>query len=323
MGTTLLAGYDAAIAQTLEEVIVTAQRREQSLQEVPISVEAFTAAEIQRQGYRDLNELGTFSPSVYISDEHPTENDQSIRGFGTFGRNLTLEQAVPIFVDGIHFGRPAQVKLAFLDVARLEVLKGPQPVFFGQNATAGAFNIISAGPTPEWEGYLDAEIGTFDTSILRGAYGGPLTDRLGIRVAGSYEDGAGFIDDVVSGGSAGAYENIGGRVILEFTPNDRLTLTGKVEYSKITRDSSMPALCLTGGPLIFRRGREGEDATVEAPGWQGEASPAIWGGPPNGVGWADGGFPNGFPIGADCADDIGNAGTQNGGLITTPPTNVR
>ena len=144
MGTALMVGNGTAVAQVLEEVIVTAQRREQSLQEVPVSVEAFSSVEILKQGYRDLNELSQFSPSVFISDEHPTENDQSIRGFGTFGRNLTLEQAVPIFVDGIHFGRPAQVKLAFLDVGRLEVLKGPQPVFFGQNATAGAFNIISA-----------------------------------------------------------------------------------------------------------------------------------------------------------------------------------
>ena len=322
-GAALLAGSQAAMAQVLEEVIVTAQRREQSLQEVPVSVEAFVAAEIQRQGYRDLNELGTFSPSVYISDEHPTEQDQSIRGFGTFGRNLTLEQAVPIFVDGIHFGRPAQVKLAFLDVERLEVLKGPQPVFFGQNATAGAFNIISAGPTPEWEGYIDAEAGSFATTVLRGATGGPLTDRLGIRVAGSYEDGDGFMEDVVSGGMAGAYENIGGRVILEFTPSDRLTLTGKLEYSKITRDSSMAAVCLTGGPLIFRRGREGEDATQTAPGWQGEANPAIWAGPPEGVGWADGGFPNGFGLPTNCGDDIGNKGAQSGGLVVTPPTNVR
>jgi len=320
MGATLLTGYRSAIAQTLEEVIVTAQRREQNLQEVPISVEAFGAAEIQRQGYRDLNELSMFSPSVYISDEHPTEQDQSIRGFGTFGRNLTLEQAVPIFVDGIHFGRPAQVKLAFLDPARIEVLKGPQPVFFGQNATAGAFNIVSAGPTPEWEGYLDAELGNFDTSIVRGAYGGPLTDRLGIRVAGSYEDGDGFIHDVVEGGWAGAYENIGGRIILEFEANDRLTLTGKLEYSKITRDSGAPALCLTDGPLIWERGDEGIPAR---PGWQGEAGFAIWDGPPNGVGWADGGFPNGFGLPTNCADDIGQQGARESGTVYAPPDNVR
>ncbi len=320
VGTILLADLSTAIAQVLEEVIVTAQRREQSLQEVPVSVEAFVAAEIQRQGYRDLNELGNFSPSVYISDEHPTEQDQSIRGFGTFGRNLTLEQAVPIFVDGIHFGRPAQVKLAFLDPARVEVLKGPQPVFFGQNATAGAFNIVSAGPTPTWEGYVDAEVGSFETTVMRGAYGGPLTDRLGVRVAGSYEDGDGFMEDVVTGGSAGAYENVGGRVIMEFTPSDRLALTGKVEYSKITRDSSMAAQCLTGGPLIWRRGQEGNPAP---PGWQGEANPAIWAGPPAGVGWADGGFPNGFGLPTNCGEDIGNKGSHAGGLVVAPPDNVR
>jgi iron complex outermembrane receptor protein len=320
LGATLLPGYRTAIAQQLEEIIVTAQRREQSLQEVPISVEAFTSAEIQRQGYRDLNELSMFSPSVYISDEHPTEQDQSIRGFGTFGRNLTLEQAVPIFVDGIHFGRPAQVKLAFLDPARIEVLKGPQPVFFGQNATAGAFNIVSAGPTPEWEGYLDAELGNFGTTILRGAYGGPLTDQLGIRVAGSYEDGDGFIHDVVRGGLAGAYENIGGRVILEYEASDQLTLTGKVEYSKITRDSGAPVLCLTGASLVWERGDEG---TPARDGWQGEVGAAIWAGPPTGVGWAAGGFPNGFGLPTNCADDLGDQGARAGGTVFTPPDNVR
>lgn len=322
MGTILLPAHRAAIAQVLEEVIVTAQRREQSLQEVPISVEAFTGVEIQRQGYRDLKELGTFSPSVYIQDSHPLEQDQSIRGFGTFGRNLTLEQAVPIFVDGIHFGRPAQVKLAFMDPERIEVLKGPQPVFFGQNATAGAFHITSAGPTPEWEGYLDIEAGNFEYSRVRGAYGGPLTDRLGIRVAGTYEDGDGFIDDVVNGGLAGAYENIGGRVILEFEANDRLTLTGKVEYSKITRDSGAVVLCRTDGPLVFERRDEGNPARD---GWQGDARYAIWDAPPapNGVGWADGGFPNGFNLPTNCADDIGDKGAREGGTAFAPPTNVR
>jgi iron complex outermembrane receptor protein len=320
MGTILLPAHRAAIAQTLEEVIVTAQRREQNLQEVPISVEAFTGVEIQQQGYRDLKELGTFSPSVYIQDSHPTEQDQSIRGFGTFGRNLTLEQAVPIFVDGIHFGRPAQIKLAFLDPARVEVLKGPQPVFFGQNATAGAFNIVSAGPTPDWEGYLDIEAGNFEYSRIRGAYGGPLTDRLGIRVAGTYEDGDGFIDDVVNGGLAGAYENIGGRVILEFEANDRLTLTGKVEYSKITRDSGAPIHCLTDGPLIWERGDEGIPARD---GWQGQVGFAIFDGPPNGVGWADGGFANGFGLPTNCGDDIGNKGARDGGPAYAPPDNVR
>jgi outer membrane receptor protein involved in Fe transport len=317
MGTTLLAGYRTATAQAIEEVIVTAQRREQSLQEVPVSVEAFGAAEIQRQGYRDLNELGTFSPSVYISSERAIEQDQSIRGFGTFGRNLTLEQAVPIFVDGIHFGRAAQIKLAFLDPARVEVLKGPQPVFFGMNATAGAFNIISAKPTPEWEGYLDTEVGNFDTRTVKGAIGGPLTDRLGIRVAGTYEDGAGYIHDAVTGGMAGAYENVGARVILEYQASDRLTLTGKVEYSKITRDNDFPTLCVSNGTLIYERGDEG---TPARPGWQGSDG-AIWAGPPQGVGWVQ--WPDSTPLPTNCADDIGDVGIAASEVVFATPADVR
>ena len=137
-------------ALIVEEVVVTAQRREQLLQEVPISIEAISGAEINQQGFRNLNDLANFSPSVLI-EPRLQEQDIAIRGFGTTGNSLTLEQAAPTFLDGIHFGRSSQIKLAFLDVERVEILKGPQPVFFGQNATAGAFNLQSRMPTPEWE----------------------------------------------------------------------------------------------------------------------------------------------------------------------------
>jgi outer membrane receptor protein involved in Fe transport len=100
------AGFGFAVAQEdgsramLEEITVTAQRREQSLQEVPISIETITGLQIQQQGYRDLNELANFSATVYIDDDGFLSQDRSIRGFGTSGNALTLEQAVPIFVDG-------------------------------------------------------------------------------------------------------------------------------------------------------------------------------------------------------------------------------
>ena len=124
----VVSGIGSASAQldgadlALEEIIVTAQRREQALKEVPISIEAFSGDLIRRQGFRDLGELGNFSPSVFINDSGFLSQDRSIRGFGTSGNALTLEQAVPIFVDGIHFGRPSQVKLAFMDTARVEIL---------------------------------------------------------------------------------------------------------------------------------------------------------------------------------------------------------
>jgi outer membrane receptor protein involved in Fe transport len=322
------AGFGFAVAQEdgsramLEEITVTAQRREQSLQEVPISIETITGLQIQQQGYRDLNELANFSATVYIDDDSYLSQDRSIRGFGTSGNALTLEQAVPIFVDGIHFGRPAQVRLAFMDPERVEVLKGPQPVFFGMNAIAGAFNITSAGPTPEWEGYLDAEVASFATTVVNGAVGGPLSETLGIRVAGKYEDAGGYIDDVVNGGKIGAYENFGGRVILEFTPNDRLQVTGKVEYSEIDKDPEATVMCLTDGSLLYARNRDGntieEGAEYAANGGQGNER-SIWAPPLQGAGWSQ----NYKPLKTNCEQDLGDAGVSNGGPFFAPPENIR
>ena len=99
-----------------------------------------------------------------------------MRGFGTIGNSLTLEQAVPLFVDNIHYGRQSQIQTAFLDIDRVEVLKGPQPVFFGQNATAGAFNLQSKRPTAEWEGDFNASYGSNNASELSFGAGGPITD---------------------------------------------------------------------------------------------------------------------------------------------------
>lgn len=296
---------------TLDEIVVTAQKREQSLQEVPVSIEAISGIEIQKQGYRDLNELGNFSPSVYIDDGGFLSQDRSIRGFGTFGNALTLEQAVPIFVDGIHFGRPSQVKLAFLDPERVEILKGPQPVFFGMNASAGAFNIISAGPTPDWEGYVDAEFANNSTNVIRGAIGGPLSDRFGIRVAGSYQSAEGFIKDVVTGNDNGGYENLGGRVILKYTHSDKLDVTFKAEYADLEKDNEATSLCRTAGTLIFGR-RGPTDDPGELPGDE----RSIWDFAPDGVGWS---VPY-QPITTDCFDDTG---ISNSGPFFAPPDNIR
>ena len=128
------------LSQALEEIVVTAQRREQSIQEVPISLEAFSGADLARQGFRSMEDLSNFSPTVEI-DVRTQDQDIAVRGMGTTGNNLGLEGAVPIFVDGVHFARTSMIMGAFLDLERVEVLRGPQPVAFGQNATAGAFRV--------------------------------------------------------------------------------------------------------------------------------------------------------------------------------------
>lgn len=293
----------------LEEIIVTAQRREQSMQEVPVALEVFSGAEIRKQGFRDIDALANFSPTVLI-DDRVQDQDISIRGFGTSGNALTLDQAAPTFVDGIHFGRSSQIRLAFMDLESVEILKGPQPVAFGQNAIAGAFNIRSRRPTDTWQSNLDLEFGNNATQALDFGIGGPLTDTLGIRVAGKYDSTEGYLTDIISQNKLGAFENIGGRVILEFKPTERFTAAVKFEASRIRKDGEVTSICKTDGPLLF-----GRDGPTD-PGAPGDER-SVFADPPLGSG-----FSQAFtPLKTNCFDN--NQGISNGGPFFAPPANIR
>ncbi|MDX1499571.1 MAG: TonB-dependent receptor [Woeseiaceae bacterium] len=214
----------------LDEITVTAQRREQSLQDVPISIQTFSGDQMDRQGFVTLNELSAFSPGLVIKD-FSEEQGLILRGAGTQSKNLGVEQGVPTFVDGVHFGRGSQVKSAYMDIERIEVLKGPQPVFFGQNAAAGALNITTRKPTAEWEGDVSGEYGSFGRGIFEVAAGGPITDSLGVRVAAKHYRLEGFMKDFRTGKDFPERETNAGRVTLQWTPNERFTATLKGEYA--------------------------------------------------------------------------------------------
>jgi len=270
-------------AQVLEEVVVTAQRRAQSLQEVPISIETMSGVEIREQGFRNMEDLSQFSPSVVIQggvqDQHVT-----VRGVGTIGNSLTLEQAVPVFVDGIHYGRQSQIKTAFLDIDRVEILKGPQPVYFGQNASAGAFNIQTKKPTPQWEGEVDATFGNNSERELTFGAGGPITDTLGIRIAGAREESAGFLINPVSFEKLPRYDMWGGRVTLQWNPNDKFQVTPKFEYSRLRNGGETLLGCKTEGSAIYARGGEGGPTTGIGNAFGQSNGTAVWLDPPQGIG---------------------------------------
>ncbi|NNE37994.1 MAG: TonB-dependent receptor, partial [Gammaproteobacteria bacterium] len=230
--------------------------------------------------------------------------------FGSSGNALTVEQAVPIFIDGLHYGRPAQVKTAFMDLDRIEVLKGPQPVFFGMSATAGAFNIQSARPTDTWEGYIDAEYGNNAKGVIETAIGGPITDTLGIRVAGKYETDEGFMNSVIEGlPKIGRYEQLGGRIILEWNPTDNFVARAKLEGSTYDKFPEAQHVCLTDGPLIYGR----NDATRA--GDEGNER-AVFAEPPRGEG-----FNQALDIDGNCFGS--NKGISSGGPFFAPPLNIR
>jgi iron complex outermembrane recepter protein len=229
-------------AQVLEEIVVTAQRRVQSLQEVPISIETFSGDLINQQGFRSMEDLSGFSPSVEIDNRTQTQNI-SIRGMGTTGNNLGLESATPIFADGVHYARTSMIMGAFLDVERIEILRGPQPLSFGQNATAGAFSISTKKPTPEWEGDITVEAGNWERSSVEGGVGGPITDTLGVRFAGQYDRSGGYIRDVVTGDMFPSGIEAAARTTLQWNPNDKLEATLKAEWAQRRSEGEGQVLC--------------------------------------------------------------------------------
>jgi outer membrane receptor protein involved in Fe transport len=214
----------------LEEIIVTATRREESLQDVPISVTVMSGAFIQEGGFSDMEDMTAFLPNLTISDGFQGQS-MSIRGVGTDTRNEAFEEAVAQFSDGVYYGRDSLVLGGLFDLERIEVVRGPQPVFAGQSATAGAINSVTRRPGDAFEGNVMLQYGDDEEASFEAAVGGPVTDRFGIRVAGRYYDlpDAGYTE-TLTGQKIGAAENKSFRITTVWDATDRLDFTFKYEY---------------------------------------------------------------------------------------------
>jgi len=184
-----LAPTSQAIAQlVLEEVIVTAQKRSESLQDVPISIAAMSGEKIDDVGITSLQELTQYIPNVTVNAGSGTPN-LFIRGIGS-GTNQGFEQSVGMYIDGVYAGRgPLAAVPTTMDLERVEVLKGPQGILFGKNTIAGAINITTAKPTDEFEGMVEAmyelEHGAQQYNTV---LSGPLTDGLSGRLAVRHDE---------------------------------------------------------------------------------------------------------------------------------------
>jgi outer membrane receptor protein involved in Fe transport len=214
----------------LEEIVVTATRREENLQDVPIAVTVVTGAAIQEGGFADIEDLAAFLPNVTIQDGFQGQA-LTVRGIGTDPRNEAFEQAVAQFNDGVYYGRDNLALSGLFDLERIEVVRGPQPVFAGQSATAGAINSLSRKPGDALDAGVLLAYGNDEEATLEAAVGGPVADTVGIRVAGRYYElpDAGYTQ-LVTGVKIGATENESLRVTTTWAPTDRFDLTFKYEY---------------------------------------------------------------------------------------------
>jgi len=184
-----------ANAQVLEEIVVTAQKRAQSLKDVPISISAVSGELLESRSIDSLAALSSSMPNVYIS-ENQIDSTLSVRGVAT-GNNKGFEQSVGMYFDGISYGRSQLIRTPMVDLERVEVLRGPQPTLFGKNAIAGAISLISAKPTQEVEGKFSASYEfEHDEPQLLGVISGPLSDTLSGRLTASFRELDGWIDNV-------------------------------------------------------------------------------------------------------------------------------
>lgn len=167
----------------LEEIIVTAEKREQRLQDVPMSIAAFSADQITKTRMNDLSSVARRTPNFVAALPEPTQPRLSIRGIGTNDREAGSDSSVVLFLDEEYIGRPGASSMDLFDVERVEVLRGPQGTLFGRNVTGGAVSITTKKPVQEFEGSAEVTVGNLALFEGRGMINAPLTDDSALRVA--------------------------------------------------------------------------------------------------------------------------------------------
>ena len=179
------------------EIIVTATKRAQTLQDTPVAVTVTTAETIERAEIRDLIDLQTVTPSLRVSQLQNSSNTTFIiRGFGNGDNNIGVEPSVAVFIDGVYRSRSAGQIGDLANISRVEVLRGPQSTLFGKNASAGVISVITREPQFEFGGAVAATYGNFDQIVLQGNVTGPITDSVAFSVEGNYNNRDGFVEAV-------------------------------------------------------------------------------------------------------------------------------
>ena len=222
----------------IETIVVTSQHRKERLQDVPVSVQVIGGQVQFEQNLNSLEALTQEAPAVHIGATSSRSNEMFIRGIGS-GGTASFDQAVGIFIDGIYHGRSRVTPATFDDLERVEILKGPQSTFFGNNAIAGAFNIVTTKPSFETDASARIFYGQYGQYTMEAAGGRAISDTIAARVAVIAEGMNGWMRNVTLGTNAPKTDNIAGRATLLFKPSADLDVTLKIEGSNNKNDGGM------------------------------------------------------------------------------------
>jgi iron complex outermembrane receptor protein len=225
---------DERAPDTLEDIVVTAQKRSENIQDVPIAITALTSATLRDKGVSNVQDLTGIAPGLQIRNADSSANAKIfIRGVGSSDFNPTSPGAVGIYVDGVYIGSPLAQMGSFFDLERIEVLRGPQGTLYGRNTTGGAINVITKQPSSTFKGDASIEYGNYNSVTLNAGVGGPIIqDKLAFRIAGQYirDDGATF--NRFTGDHVNNANRWAGRFSLLYTPTSDLEILAQVHGGK-------------------------------------------------------------------------------------------
>lgn len=283
--TTAIAGALPATAQTstppaatpptfVEDIVVTAQRREESVQDVPIAISAFSSTELERRNVDSAIELVQYIPNM-IGNANTglgTANTYFIRGVGDTESLASKDPPVGTYIDDIFFSRQSANNFSLFDVERIEVLRGPQGTLFGRNTTGGAINVILRKPSETFGGYAELGFGSYQLSTARASVDIPVGPTFLTKVSAYYTDDNGYVQNTTTGERLNDERNYGGRLAVRALPSDSVTWDASIIYmhaagtnlTNFTCDPANPTNC--NGRFATTGLRKGNNGVDQFPG---------------------------------------------------------
>ncbi|OSZ73546.1 TonB-dependent receptor [Chitinophagaceae bacterium IBVUCB2] len=217
-----------------DTVVITSRRRREVLQDVPIPISVISAAQVEDAGAFNVNRVKEFVPSVQLYTSNPRNTGINIRGLGSpFGlTNDGLDPGVGFYVDGVYYARPAAATFDFIDVERIEVLRGPQGTLFGKNTTSGALNITTRKPSFKPGANFEVSYGNYGYVQAKSSITGPLSKKLAARLSFSGTQRDGLVENVRTGKYTNDINNLGFRGQLLYKPSDNTSITFAADASR-------------------------------------------------------------------------------------------
>jgi iron complex outermembrane receptor protein len=235
----------------IADIVVTAQRRTESVQDVPIAISAFSADQLAEQGINNTLQLGQYIPNLFAINNTGlgSANGYYLRGLGNTESIATFDPPVGTYVDDIYLSRQNANNLSFLDVERIEVLRGPQGTLFGRNTTGGAINVIMRDPDGELGGYVEAGYGRYDKKMVRGSIDLPaIGDVLSMKLSWFAQEDDGYVKNVTTNERINDDNGWGARLGIKIKLGENSTWRGSVAHLASNAENVLNFTCNPANP---------------------------------------------------------------------------